>query len=282
MRLKHIYRYPVKSMGGAEHPQIYLGAAGIPGDRCWAVKDETRGSLKGGKRFAEFMNMQARLEREPSDELPSPAAHITLSDGTTFLTTDPDANDKLSASVGTPLSLWPLLPASQLEHYLREAPEPGADMLASLREMFGRNEDEPLPDLSQFPPELMQYESPPGTYFDAFSLLLVTESSLNALREHGDSNFDVRRFRPNLVIEDTEPGFAENDWVGKQVRLGDATLAIEMRCPRCVMTTHGFADVPKDPQVMRTLVQANGGDLGVYATVIDPGTVHVGDALQLL
>jgi hypothetical protein len=48
------------------------------------------------------------------------------------------------------------------------------------------------------------------------------------------------------------------------------------------MVTHGFADLPKDPRVMRALVKEAGGNLGVYATVETPGAVAVGDSVELL
>jgi hypothetical protein len=48
------------------------------------------------------------------------------------------------------------------------------------------------------------------------------------------------------------------------------------------MTTHGFADLPKDPGVMRALVKETRGEIGVYATVEVPGTVRRGDAVELL
>ena len=100
----------------------------------------------------------------------------------------------------------------------------------------------------------------------------------------GDSRFDVRRFRPNLVIADTPPGvpFPEMEWREKRLRIGEATLEIIAECPRCVMVTHGFDDLPKDPQVMRALVREAEGNLGVYARVEEPGAIKTGDPVEVL
>lgn len=277
-----IYRYPVKSMGGHTLQNAYLGEHGIPGDRCWTLKDEERGGIKGGKRFPALMGMSARLRNEPDAEHPSPDADITLADGRVVRTDDTNINAQLSEAVGSPVSLWPLLSKDQLEHYRRQPMPEGVDQEAAFREVFARLPDEPLPDLSAFPAELMSYESPPGTYFDAFPLLLMSGSALAAMAEHrSDSQFDLRRFRPNIVVDTAEPGFPEDAWAGRIGRLGQAVLKFEMVCPRCVMTTHGFNDLPKDPGIMRALVQANNGNLGVYASVAQPGEIKVGDRLQL-
>ncbi len=281
-RLQGIHRYPVKSLLGEDLPSVTLGQSGIPGDRAWATRDEVRGGIRGAKKIPELMALRARYAEEPKLDSPAPAAEITAPSGERFLTNDPDAASKLSQAIGHEVTLWPLLPADQLEHYKRGAPD-DPDFMAELRATFAREPDEPLPDLGAFPPEILQYESPPGTYFDAYPLLIISTASLRSMQAvSGESQIDVRRFRPNLVVDlDEEAGFPEEAWNGKPVRIGGAVVQIEMVCPRCVMTTHGFADLPKDPKIMRSLVQNNGGNLGVYASVLEAGSVKLGDAVEV-
>jgi uncharacterized protein YcbX len=278
-----LYRYPVKSMGGDNLHNTALTKNGIPGDRCWTVKDEERGGIKGGKRFPQLMDMHAVLEHEPDALTLSPPVAITFPDQSRTHSTDPNVNQALSAAIGSPVSLWPLLPADQLEHYQRPPNPENFDQMAYFRTLFARTDDEPLPDLSTFPEELFIYESSPGTYFDAFPLLIMTTASLNAMAAAtAESNFDVRRFRPNILLDTDADGFVENSWVGKRLQLGSAILQINAICPRCVMTTHGFADLPKDPRVMRHLVRQNEGNLGVYASIEQSGNVKLGDQVEWL
>jgi uncharacterized protein YcbX len=153
-----------------------------------------------------------------------------------------------------------------------------------MRAIFGRTKDEPLPDLAAFPPELFEFESPPGTYFDAFPLLLLTDATLARLQKLApESRVDVRRFRPNLVVE-TPSGvedFVELGWIGRRLRVGEAELEVAMACPRCVMITHGFADLPRDPGLMRTVVREANQNVGVYMRVARPGRIAVGDTVEL-
>lgn len=278
-----IRRYPVKSMGGEPLEEGEIAAGGLPGDRAWAVRDEVRGGIRGAKKIPALMGLHARYAEPPRATGSSPA-EIALPDGTTLTTGDADVNERLSKALGHDVSLWPLLPADALDHYRRGAPTHD-DVEQELRATFGRAPDEPLPDLSVFPPELFQYESPPGTYFDAFPLLLLSRASLESMaRRSPGSAFDERRFRPNLLVSGTDPteAFPESAWAGRRLRAGGAVLRATVACPRCVMTTHGFDDLAKDPGIMRALVREAGGNLGVYASVETPGRVRVGDALELL
>ena len=286
-RVKSIYRYPVKSMGGESLEQVRLTSRGLPGDRAWAVRDEVNGGIRGAKKLAGLMRCQARYQGVPPESGSGPA-EITLPDGTTLASDAPDAGERIGAAIGHSVTLWPLQPAEALDHYRRGAPT-HADMDTELRAIFGRTPDEPLPDLSRFPPDLMQYESPPGTYFDAYPLLLLTETSLRSMqRKAPDSAFDVRRFRPNLLLElppDAEAeseDFPELAWVGAKLRVGSATLRVTIDCPRCVMVTHPQDELAKDPGIMRAIVREAGGSIGVYANVEEPGEIAVGDPVEPL
>jgi uncharacterized protein YcbX len=281
--LKELRRYPVKSMGGELLEEAELTAGGLAGDRAWAVRDEVRGGIRGAKKIPALMGLRARYEEPPAKQGSSPA-EILFPDGSNLRTGDPEINDRLSKAVGQAISLWPLLPAEDLDHYRRGAPT-HEDLEQELRSIFGRTPDEPLPDLSIFPPALLQYESPPGSYFDAYPLLLLTESSLREMQRRApESLFDVRRFRPNFLISDTVSStpFPENEWRGRRLQIGDAIVSVTIECPRCVMVTHGFEDLPEDRELMRALVRESAGHLGVYATTLTPGRIRVGDPIRLL
>jgi len=281
--ISNIYRYPVKSMAGESLESVTVGSGGIPGDRAWAVRDEVKGGIRGGKKFPRLMQFSSHYANPPADSGSSPAV-ITLPCGKTADTGDSAINQIISEALEHDVSLWPLLSPDMLDHYRRGAPE-HEDMEQELRAMFAREPHEPLPDLSIFPPELIEFESPPGTYFDAFPILIMSKASLASMQQaQPGSVFDERRFRPNILIEDTAPesAFPEQDWEGLRLQIGSVVLKGEVICPRCVMTTHGFAELPKDPSIMRSLVTENGGNLGLYASVETPGTITAGDQLRLL
>jgi uncharacterized protein len=281
--LSGIYRYPVKSMAGEQLTTSEIGQGGLPGDRAWAVRDEVRGGIRGAKKIPALMQLSARYLVQPGAGC-STSAEITLPGGVRVNTGDVGINALLSAALNHKVSLWPLVSPSLLDHYRRGAPD-NEDLEQELRDMFARTPDEPLPDLSVFPPELMEFESPPGTYFDAFPILLMSQQSLATLQSRQEnSRFDVRRFRPNLLVDVSEGGndFPEQVWAGKRLQIGSVILRAEMACPRCAMTTHGFDDLPKDPTIMRALVRENGGNLGLYASIEQPGTVQSGDRVTVL
>jgi uncharacterized protein YcbX len=282
-RVVELWRYPVKSMAGEQIARATLGACGIPGDRGWALRDEAAGEIRGAKKMPVLMRCRARYDEEPDGERVPPAS-MTLPDGSTLRTTDPDVNARLSALVDRTVTLWARQPPEARDHYRRGLPD-NPDMEAELRQVFGRLPDEPLPDLSVIPQELFEFTSPLGTYFDAFPIHVLTTASLRALAGHNPSaQFDRRRFRPNLLVEplDGGTGLIEFDWCGRKLRIGGSVLGIAIQAMRCSMTTQPVEDLPKDPSVLRTIVRDANQNLGVYATVEQAGPVAVGDTVELL
>jgi uncharacterized protein YcbX len=132
----------------------------------------------------------------------------------------------------------------------------------------------------------------PGGFYDLSAIHLVTTNSLQAdAARETDSRFDERRFRPNIVVSiDGEEGFVENEWGGKQVRVGEAVLAVAIPTPRCIMTTLANDDLPKDSGVLKALADHNRVSigtmgsfpcLGVNASVSAGGTIRRGDTVSL-
>ena len=283
--VESLWRYPAKSLMGDRFPSLRLDERGVVGDRMWAVRDEVRGGIRGAKKIAGLMQLRARYVEEPRSGGPSPPIEVTAPDGQRVRSDDADIHERLSRFLDHRVTLCPLQPATDLDHYRRGAPDTD-DFDSELRAIFGREQDEPLPSFDGLPLDvLIEYESPPGTYFDAYPIHLITDRSLATLAALTPrSEFDVRRFRPNVVVA-VEPhvdgDFPEQAWLGRTLRAGGVELEVTASCPRCVMVTRDFDDLPEDPQVLRTIVRHADQNIGVYANVVRTGTLETGAAVTL-
>lgn len=263
-RLVAIWRYPVKSMMGEELMDAELTERGLLGDRAYALVDTETGkvaSAKNPRRWPGLFDFRAAYPEPPRDDRAVPPARITLPDGEDLMTDQADVEARLSAGVGRPVRLA----RSAVAGATAEGYWPDHDWLAHRDEVF-------------------EFPLPPGTFFDAAPVHLVTTATLDRLRALAPaSRFEVPRFRPNLVIEPTggPEGFVEDGWVGRTLTLGDVRLRVDGPCPRCVMTTLAQGSLPRDPLVLRTTVREHGGDVGAYASVLRCGQVRRGDAVTL-
>lgn len=299
--IKEVWRYPVKSMSGERLDDCTVASLGIPGDRGWALRDEVTKEVTNGKRIPMLMQCAARYREEPANET-IPHVDIICNDGTNIRSDELNVNERLSSALGKAVSLWPRQPAGDKSHYRRASVvsrlshfkvvrEQLPRLLrvrqvdAQVREMFGREPNEPLPDLMQLPPELLEFTSPPGTYFDAFPVHLLTTASLEAMVSlNSTAVWDVRRFRPNFFIETkaSMDGLIETGWGGRTLRIGAVELRCEIPTVRCGMTTHAQNGLAKDSSILRSIVKDADQNLGMYASVVAAGQVTVGDAVELL
>lgn len=259
-----IWRYPVKSMMGEELNATEVTERGVLGDRALALIDAENGkvvSAKNPRRWPNLFDFRAAYVEPPRVAHMLPQARITLPDGETVSTDEADVEPRLSAGLRRTVRLT----RSAFEGARAEGYWPDHDWLAQRDETF-------------------EFPLPAGTLFDSALVHLITTATLDRLRSIAPaSRFEPRRFRPNFVIQpaDGATGFVENDWIGRTLQLGDVLLQISGPCPRCVMTTLSQGDLPRDPGVLRTVVQENDGNVGVYASVVRGGRVRRGDSVDL-
>jgi uncharacterized protein YcbX len=260
-----LWRYPVKSMGGEQLARTRIDQHGLLGDRTLALVDkesEKIASAKNPRRWPNLFDFQASFLADISTRSEIPPARITFPDGQILTTDRSDIEARLSAAVGREVRLA----QQSLEGAKAEGYWPDYDWLADRNEVF-------------------EYELPPGTFFDGAPIHLLTTGTLAHLSALAPNcRFEVPRFRPNILIDSSteSPGFIENGWVGRTLAVGDVRLHVERPCPRCVMTTLAQGFLPKETEVLRTAVLENGGNVGVYASVIQGGTIQQATAVELL
>ncbi|MEV8334832.1 MOSC N-terminal beta barrel domain-containing protein [Streptomyces niveus] len=280
--IREIWRYPVKSMAGERLDGCAVTADGLLGDRCWALRDEERACIADARKLPAMLDIHVRYARPPEPTVPrgrSAGVELRLpgAESGPVASDDPAVHDVLSAHLGRKVTLWPLLSAQEdRAHYVRAWPE---DVERYLKDLFGVADLAEMPDLSALPPEVAEYQTMPGTYFDAYPVHLVTTGELAALAraEPPPPDVDSRRFRPNLLLE----GPAAPDWVGRRVRIGSAVLRVEADCPRCVMVSQPQQGLPAARGLLRTVHRDFGHQVGLYASVERPGRVECTDVAEV-
>ncbi|GAC1592388.1 MAG: MOSC domain-containing protein [Acidimicrobiales bacterium] len=288
LHVAEVWRFPVKSMGGEEVDECPLTGLGLLGDRGYALVDRTTGrvaSAKDPRKWAGLLRMSARYVDEPSRGAPLPPVLVTFADGSSVRSDTPGVDATLSRAVGREVSLscdagpgagydgvWPLIDGLAPDGFIEST-------------TVGRTDDgEPVLAL-----DLGMLAS--GTFLDVAPVHVLTTATLDALAAATPgASYDRRRFRANVVVGGTSSGFAENDWVGRSMALGDAEITMAMATMRCVMTTLAQPGLERDRQTLQGIAAQNRVEIpglgtwacaGAYATVSGNGTVRVGDQASL-
>jgi len=114
--------------------------------------------------------------------------------------------------------------------------------------------------------------------FDTMPLSLITTQTIDRLGAMTEAALDVRRFRPNVLVEaaDDTP-FAEDAWVGCVLRIGGIRMRVDKRDGRCAVVTIDPATTERSPAILRAIARDRAGCLGVYGSTVEPGRIAVGD-----
>jgi uncharacterized protein YcbX len=250
-------------MMGEELNAADFNTQGLLGDRAYALIDLETGkvaSAKNPKKWPDLFHFRASYIEPPQPGRELPAVRITFPDGFTRKSNDADINEMLSRHFERKVKLTRSSSSPSLEEYW-----PNIEGLTH-REIVT---DEKMPE---------------GTFFDSAVAHILSTSTLDTLRAaYPQGRFEVRRFRPNIVVQlnEKEQGFVENGWIGETLALGGARLSVTGACPRCVMTTLPQGDLPADLGILKAAAKQNEANVGAYASVAKGGPVRRGDLVLL-
>src|SRR6266576_4595563 len=260
-----LWRYPVKSMMGEEVNATEITQQGLLGDRVYALVDSSDGKVataKNPRKWSRLFEFHATFMEPAHLAAKVPPVRIALPDGATVTSDQRDVNQILSQALNREVTL-------------------GAARRGAVKA------EEYWPDMEGLDHRetVTNFTLPEETFFDCATVHLLTTATLDRLRElYPQGRFEVRRFRPNIVLAPAtgEKNFVENEWLGHTLAIGDEVrLNITGPCSRCVMTTLPQGDLPKDPGILRTAAQHNRVNVGVYANVVRGGSIRRGDLVKL-
>jgi MOSC domain-containing protein len=276
-KVASLWRYPVKSMRGEELSESELTEYGLLGDRAYALIDAAEGKAATAKnpgKWPTLFGCRATFVDAPRQGLPLAAVRITLHDGTSLTSSARDCHQILSKVLNRQVTL-------AMANRGRVS-----GVQASLPASWTGKAEEYWPDMEglDYRDTVTDFTLPTGTFFDGATIHLLTTTTLYRLHDaYPQGRFEVARFRPNIVVEVTsgDHGFVEQTWIGQMVLIGEVRLSITGSCSRCVMTTLAQDHLPKDSGILRTAVQQNQGNVGVYAKVLQGGTLKRGDRVAV-
>lgn len=262
--IDRLYRYPVKSMGGEQLDQAFVGYSGIYGDRIYAFKSPTAPAFFPyftGRDRQEMLLYKPRFRypehaRQPHSWAEAEAYSIGI---TPLFGTEAE----LVVDVETPHGQLLAIDDPQLKR-----------MLA--------NKTHSSPGENQHGPGLSLYRSD-RALTDGRPVSLIAMQTVQQLSEEVGMAIDSRRFRANISVDlDGMPGFSEDDFVGRTLRLGDrVVVSVVERDPRCVMITFDPDTGEAEPAILRQLSKVHNRRAGVYAAVLVEGLVKPGDSIYL-
>jgi hypothetical protein len=255
-KVESLWRYPVKSMRGEELDEAFAGFSGIYGDRLFAFRSSA--SPKGFP-YLTAREQQKLLLHSPRFRYPDKAARpINLAEAES-MGANPVSADfaDLMVDVETPTGETVAIDGPSLIDALREGIEQ-KHQLTLMRSERALTDCRPV---------------------SIFSL----QSARQLAKEIG-TPIDKRRFRANVYVDlASAGGFAENEFVGRSVRIGPKVVVrILERDPRCMMITLDPDTGEKELAILKKVAQAHDGMAGVYGAVMVEGMLHKGDPVEVL
>jgi len=248
-RVASLWRYPVKSMQGEDCDELHVNEHGVVGDRAFGVFDSVSKTVISAKREGRLLEAEA-----------------TLSSGELVVTLPVGQGMGRGAALDESLSRWLERPVRLVE-----------------AATFGSATYECPEDFEHDDSSLDEWEGPNGSFVDESPLHLLTSADLERLKgERPELQWDVRRFRPNVLIDASYESQGSLE-PGERLQLGGVEVEIQKGCTRCVMTTRpqpGSLDRQLD--ILRHVAKEHESVVGVRAMVVTTGLVKLGDQVRVI
>lgn len=256
--VESLWRYPVKSMGGEELKESFVGFSGIYGDRLYAFRSSA--APKGfpyltGREQEELLLYRPRYRHPENIAKPTNLAEAeAIGPGLTPVYASPA---DLVVDVETPSGELLPIDDPRLISKVREG-------IRDVHELTLLRSDRAMTDCRP--------------------LSLFSLQTARKLSQELGSDLDKRRFRANIYVElASENGFGEDEFVGGTLRIGTkAVIVVLERDPRCKMITLDPDTAQANPEIMRHMARAHEGKAGVYGAVLVEGIIRPGDEIALL
>jgi len=118
--------------------------------------------------------------------------------------------------------------------------------------------------------------------FDALPVSLIATTTVSALCGRAGVPADELRFRPNVVVAPISGSpYAEDEWVGQQLTIGQAVVRVDRRDSRCVVVNVNPGTGTADASILKTIGRYHHAQAGVYGSTVRPGLIRVGDAVVI-
>jgi uncharacterized protein YcbX len=255
-KVDSLWRYPVKSMRGEELEELFAGFPGIYGDRVFAFRSSANHK---GFPYLTARDQRRLLQYRPRFRNPEKAARpINLIEA--------------ESKGANPLS-------ADLAQLVVDVETPDGKTLAiddpALIETLRADID------AKHQVTLMQSQR---AMTDCRPVSIFSLQSAQQLTEETGTPVDKRRFRANVYVDLTPAnGFAENEFVGRSVRIGSkVVITVLERDARCMVITLDPDTGEQTPAILKKVAQAHDGMAGVYGAVLVEGMLHKGDPVEVL
>ncbi len=243
-----IWRHPIKGLGCETVQSTFLTAGEtLPFDRIWAVVQE---GAALDPQAPEWVSKKAFNQGAKSQAFM--AIRSTFDEGTGRIT--------LTHPQLSPVTLNPDTEAQALIDWVAPLVAPDLPRPVAIAKLTGNSfTDQSAPYIS-----------------------IIANASLAALSDYAGQELEQERFRANIWLDGLD-AWAEFDLIGRDIRIGGATLRVEARIGRCIATTANPATGIPDVQTLALLRKHQGHrDLGVFARVIDSGPLALNDSMEVL